>query len=90
LSGWFLLCVYISIYLEFYPPIDIVIFDLVQNFNIRVAQVGPGIWRLLACLRLLTNLAKINFLLRHFLHLYSPKIFWGGIFFLFIRGSDPW
>lgn len=50
--------------------------------------MGYQVWRLIVCLRYLTFTVEEDFTLHHFLHLYSPELYRGGVFIMFFRGNS--
>ena len=71
------------------PPIDPVILDMCRTYGVTLAQIGPIVWRVVACLRLLANHAGKEFSLSHLIRLYSPRIFRGGVIKLVKRSRNP-
>uniref|UniRef100_A0A1U7W653 Uncharacterized protein LOC104223034 n=1 Tax=Nicotiana sylvestris TaxID=4096 RepID=A0A1U7W653_NICSY len=73
--------------LGFNPAIDPVILEFCRFFKICLAQVGPLVWRAVACLRYLSTKANVNFTFSHLIHLYHPKLFRHGVFTLTARSK---
>lgn len=73
--------------LNFKPPIDPVIIEFCRFFDVCLGQIGPIVWRVVACLRHLTNMVGLPFTFFHLIHLYSPKLFRHGIFTLVARSK---
>jgi len=73
--------------LGFKPHIDPVIIEFCPFFNICLGQIGPIVWRVVACLRYLSNLASLPFTFYHLIHLYSPKLFRSSVFTLVARSK---
>uniref|UniRef100_A0A1U7Y213 Flocculation protein FLO11-like n=1 Tax=Nicotiana sylvestris TaxID=4096 RepID=A0A1U7Y213_NICSY len=73
--------------LGFNPAIDPVILEFCRFFKICLAQVGPLVWRAVACLRYLSTKANVNFTFSHLVHLYHPKLFRHGVFTLTARSK---
>lgn len=69
------------------PFIDQVILNFCTKYKVCLAQVGPSIWRAVACLRYLENKSRLGFTLDHLILLYSPRLFRGGVINLFNRGE---
>ncbi|MCE5166265.1 hypothetical protein HAX54_016622, partial [Datura stramonium] len=44
------------------------------------------VWRVVACIQHLANLAEVDFLMEHLINLYSPKLFRGGVVYLIPLG----
>lgn len=55
--------------------VDSIILDLCWKFNVTLAQVGPTIWRFVACFRHLLNLFGVSFSLQHILHLHFLELY---------------
>ncbi|XP_075106345.1 uncharacterized protein LOC142179550 [Nicotiana tabacum] len=73
--------------LGFNPPIDPVILDFCRFFTICLAQIGPLVWRTVACLRYLSSKANVNFTFSHLIHLYHPNLIRHGVFTLTTRSK---
>jgi len=73
--------------LGFKPAIDPVILDFCHFFQVCLAQIGPLVWRAVACLRHLSNKAGVDFTFPHLIHLYSPRLFRIGVFTLVARSK---
>jgi len=73
--------------LGFNPPVDPVIIDFCRFFKICLAQVGPLVWRAVACLRYLSAKANVDFTLSHLIHLYHPNLMRHGVFTLTARSK---
>ncbi|XP_070010644.1 uncharacterized protein [Nicotiana sylvestris] len=73
--------------LGFNPPIDPVILDFCRFFTICLAQIGPLVWRTVACLRYLSSKANVNFTFSHLIHLYHPNLIRHGVFTLTARSK---
>nr|XP_016500506.1 PREDICTED: uncharacterized protein LOC107818937 [Nicotiana tabacum] len=73
--------------LGFNPPIDPVILDFYRFFTICLAQIGPLVWRTVACLRYLSSKANVNFTFSHLIHLYHPNLIRHGVFTLTARSK---
>nr|XP_016478273.1 PREDICTED: uncharacterized protein LOC107799646 [Nicotiana tabacum] len=73
--------------LNFKLAIDPVIIEFRRFFDVCLRQIGPIVWRAVACLRHLANMAGIPFTFFHLIHLYSPKLFRQGIFTLVARSK---
>lgn len=59
--------------------IDPVILEFCWSYQVCLAQVGVAVWHTVACLRYLTSRTQKNLSFAHVIHLYSPKIFRGGM-----------
>ncbi|XP_016463984.2 uncharacterized protein LOC107829777 isoform X2 [Nicotiana tabacum] len=73
--------------LGFNPAIDPVILDFCHFFKICLGQIGPLVWRAVACLRYLSVKSNVSFTLPHLIHLYYPKLFRHGVFTLTARSK---
>ncbi|XP_009768534.1 uncharacterized protein [Nicotiana sylvestris] len=73
--------------LGFRPSIDPVILEFCRFFDVCLGQIGPIIWRVVACLRHLTNTASVPITFPHLIHLYSPRLFRKGVFTLVARSK---
>ncbi|XP_075096550.1 uncharacterized protein LOC142174619 [Nicotiana tabacum] len=71
----------------FNPPNDPVILDFCRFFTICLAQIGPLVWRTVACLRYLSSKANVNFTFSHLIHLYHPNLIRHGVFTLTARSK---
>ena len=71
------------------PPVDPVIIDMCRTYGVTLAQIGPIVWRVVACLRLLANNSKKEFTLAHLIRLYSPRLIRGGVIKLAKRSWNP-
>uniref|UniRef100_M1DUQ4 Uncharacterized protein n=1 Tax=Solanum tuberosum TaxID=4113 RepID=M1DUQ4_SOLTU len=69
------------------PIIDQVILTFCVKYKVCLAQVGPSVWRAVACLRHLANNSGLVFTLDHLILLYSPRIFRDGVINLINRGE---
>lgn len=56
-------------------------------FDICLGQVGPKVWRLVACFCHLAEMDKVDFSLQHLLNLNVPKPFRGGPVAVVSRGT---
>lgn len=72
---------------EFEPSINSVIEAMRKKYKTCLAQVGPQVWRVFACLQYLASEVKENFTLHHLLYLYSPRLYGRGVFTLFAWGN---
>ncbi|XP_070012522.1 uncharacterized protein [Nicotiana sylvestris] len=73
--------------LGFKLAIDPVILEFCSFFNVCLGQIGPIIWRAVACLRHLTTEAEVPFTFPHLIHLYSSRLFRNGVFTLVARSK---
>ncbi|XP_070023125.1 uncharacterized protein [Nicotiana sylvestris] len=73
--------------LGFRPTIDSVILEFCCLFNVCLGQIGPIIWRVIACLRHLATKVEVPFTFPHLIHLYSPRLFCNGVFTLVARSK---
>ncbi|XP_060209810.1 uncharacterized protein LOC132636787 isoform X2 [Lycium barbarum] len=60
-----------------------------RTYNVTLAQIGPIVWRAVACLRLLANNAGKEFTLAHLIRLYPSRLFRGGVIKLAKRSRNP-
>ncbi|XP_060193348.1 uncharacterized protein LOC132622712 isoform X2 [Lycium barbarum] len=68
------------------PP---VILEMCRTYDMTLTQIGPIVWRVIACLRLLANNAGKELTLAHLIRLYSPRLFRGGVIKLAKRSRNP-
>ncbi|MCD9561287.1 hypothetical protein HAX54_020317 [Datura stramonium] len=68
-------------------PVPQIIEELCRWYKICLAQLSPQVWRLVACIQHLANLAEVDFFMEHLINLYSPRFSRGGIFHLTPRGK---
>uniref|UniRef100_A0A1U7W4K3 Uncharacterized protein LOC104220392 n=1 Tax=Nicotiana sylvestris TaxID=4096 RepID=A0A1U7W4K3_NICSY len=64
-----------------------VILDFCRFFTICLTQIGPLVWRTVACLRYLSSKANVNFTFSHLIHLYHPNLIRHGVFTLTARSK---
>ncbi|XP_070003111.1 uncharacterized protein [Nicotiana sylvestris] len=73
--------------LGFKPAIDPVILEFYRFFDVCLSQIDPIVWRVVACLSHLSNMASVPFTFSHLIHLYSPRLFRNGVFTLVARSK---
>lgn len=75
--------------LGFSLPISGVVEEFCRAYRVCLAQISPGMWRIVQCLEYLARLARVDFTLGHLLCLFRPVLRKGGMVFLVERGSSP-
>lgn len=73
---------YLSVYT--YPftlgPLDPVIIDFCKKYQVTLGQIHPFFWRIVILLRFfVSKIDRLPFTLDHFVRLYSPRLYRGGL-----------